>query len=169
MTIRDYNPSTGDFPQGDVCIFPIPKSITLSPSAIEIAPVDGRLIIQEGELTGHHHAIALPRARNFRPATQPVGDPTVATRSPRLRNAFGGKKSADIGTARLYRDPAAIAALEKCGELTRTDLAIGILVVEGSPVMLSHQEHDGIRIPPGSYYVGGQVESVGVEERRVAD
>ena len=167
--MRDYNPSTGDFPQGDICIFPIPKNIKLSASAIEIAPVNGRLIIQEGELTGHHHAIALPRTRNFRPATQPVGDPTVATRSLRLRKAFGGKKSADVGTARLYRDPAAIAALAACGELTRTDLAIGILVVEGGPVMLAHEEHDGIRIPPGSYYVGGQVESAGAEERRVAD
>jgi hypothetical protein len=169
MSIREYDPSAGDFLQGDVCIFPLPAELDLSTTAIEIAPVAGRLILQEGEVTGHHHAIALERVRHFRPEAQLVGDPTVAMRSPRLRRAFGGKKAPDVGTARLYRDGAAIEALRACGELTRTDLAIGILVVEGGPVMLSHEEHDGIRIPPGKYYVGGQVESAGAEDRRVVD
>lgn len=181
MQIRDYDPAVGDFPQGDICIFAIPDDIALAISATEILPIAGRLIIQEGEATGHHHAITIPRVRNFRAVT-PVGDPTLSTSSPRLHKAFGGRAKSKIaaGIARLYRDPDAIAALARCGELTRTDLAIGILVVEGAPVVLAHQEHDGIRLPhqwadaagkihQGRYYVGRQVESAGAEERIVLD
>jgi hypothetical protein len=177
MKIRSYDPNAGDFPQGDIDIFAIPESIKLAADATEIAPVGDRLIIQEGELTGHHHAIEL--RRNFRDDTRVLGDPTVVTPSKRLRRAFGGEKT-KLGIARLYRDPAAIQALAACGELTRTDLAIGILVVENAPVTLMHQEHDGIELPhawvdkggaqrSGRYYVGRQVESAGAEERMVLD
>lgn len=177
MQIRNYDPSTGDFPQGDIDIFPIPESVVLSAAAIEVAPIDGRLIIQEGEATGHHHAIDLRRQRNFRQQGI-VADPVLTTRDTKLRRAFGG--GAKVGTAKLYRDPAAIEQLQRCGELTRTDLAIGILVVEGGPVVIAHEEHDGIRLPhawhdaqgtkrQGRYYVGRQVESAGAEERVVVD
>lgn len=179
MEIRNYDPAKGDFPQGDLCIFPIPESIKLSAVAVEIAPIDGRLILQEGEVSGHHHAIVVPRVRRFRPETARTGDPTIATRDAVLASHFGGGK-AKTGHARLYRDQAAISALVSCGELTRTDLAIGILVVEGGPVMLGHEEHDTIRLPDkwtdaagnprsGRYYVGRQIESAGAEERMVAD
>jgi hypothetical protein len=180
MKIRDYDPSTGDFPQGDIDIFPIPENVELVAGAVEIAPIAGRLIIQEGEATGHHHAIEL--TRNFRANTRTLGDPTVMPRSPKLRKVLGGRQrpEAGLGTARLFRDPQAIAALAQCGELTRTDLAIGILVVEGGAVVLAHEEHDGIRLPHawtdaagkkrrGRYYVGRQIESAGAEERVVVD
>lgn len=177
MRTRTYDPKTGDFLQGDIDIFPIPESVVLSPAATEIEPVNGRLIIQEGEATGHHHAIALPRSRNFR-QSQVIGDPVMKLRDTKLRKALGGK--AKTGAARLYRDAAAIGQLRQCGELTRTDLAIGILVVEGGPVVLTHEEHDGIRLPhawkdadgkprTGRYYVGRQIESAGAEERVVLD
>lgn len=165
--IRDYDPKNGDFLQGDICIFAIPQSIKISAAAIEVSPTDGRLIVQEGEVTGHHHAIEL--RRQFRDDTRAVGDPALATRSPRLRRALGGNRKAAVGAARLFRDPAAIQKLAAAGELTRTDLAIGILVVEGAAVMLTHEEHDGVRLPEGRYYVGRQIESAGAEERVVAD
>lgn len=183
MEIRDFDPKKGDFPQGDVCIFAIPESVKLSASATEIAPVNGRLIIQEGEATGHHHAITLPREMNFKPGGH-AGMAAIDTNSPKLRKAFGGKKStapiAAEGTAKLYRDPAAIEELRRLGELTRVDLAVGILVVEGGPVVLTHEEHSGIRMPhawlddkgasrSGRYYVGRQIESAGAEERIVLD
>lgn len=169
MQVRDYNPSSGDFPQGDLCIFPIPEHIKLGPNAHEVAPIAGRLILQEGEVSGHHHAITLQRTREFRQDTAQIGDPTLNVRDTKLRRHFGGGKAEKVGTAKLYRDPQAIEALRRAGEVTRTDLAVGLLVVEGGPVVLQHDEHDGIRIPPGNYYVGRQIESAGAEERIVKD
>lgn len=166
MKIIDYDPRNGDGLQGDVDYFQIPDHIALS-TAEEIPALNGRLIIQEGKATGHHHAIELPRRRNFRQETA-IADPVLHVRDTRLRKAFGGAK-AKAGTARLYRDLAAVQSLVRAGELTRADLAIGILVVEGGPVLLSHHEHDSHRIPPGRYYVGRQVESAGAEERVVLD
>lgn len=169
MQIRDYDPTLGQAFQGDVAIIPIPAGITIALTD-EIKPVDGRLIIQEGEVSGHHHAVQLPLARNFRPDTATAGDPIMATtRSPKLRRAFGGRRAADIGSARMFRDPSVASQMLRRGLLTRTDLAIGCLVVEGGPVVVSHEEHDGIRLPAGNYLIGRQVESVGAEERVVAD
>lgn len=169
MGIVNWNPSDGQSFQGDIAIVPIPASIAIA-QVDELAPIDGRLIIQEGEASGHHHAIALPRVRNFRAEVLAVGDPSVSTRSPRLRKAFGGgAKKATAGTARLFRDMRAVEALRSAGILTRTDLAIGCLVVEGGDFVLGHEEHDGIRLPIGNYYLGRQIESAGAEERVVAD
>lgn len=167
MQTRNYDPSQGQAFQGDVSIVPLPAGITIS-TADEIKPIDGRLIIQEGEATGHHHAITLPRERSFRPTQRP-GDMALQTQSPKLRQAFGGGKRIEVGSARLYRDPAVANAMVQRGLLTRTDLAVAVLVVEGAPVTISHEEHDGISVPPGSYLVGRQIESAGAEERVVAD
>ena len=167
MQTRDYDPTQGQAFQGDVSIVPVPAGIALSTDD-EIKPIDGRLIIQEGEATGHHHAIALPRARAFKPP-RPIGDPTLETTSARLRRAFGGGKRTDVGTARLYRDPNVAAQMVAQGLMMRADLAVATLVVEGGPVMISHEEHDSIRVPPGRYLVGRQIESAGAEERVVAD
>src|SRR6185437_7755457 len=166
--VRKYDPKQGQAFQGDIAIIPMPSTIAIATSD-EIKPRDGRLIIQEGEVSGHHHAITLPRVRNFRDDTRQLGDPSVATRSPKLRRAFGGKSKQTIGAARLFRDPAAVAKLRRAGLLTRTDLAIGCLVVEGEPAIVAHEENDAIQLPVGNYYVGRQVESAGAEERVVAD
>jgi hypothetical protein len=166
MQVREFDPAKGQAFQGDIAIVAMPASVKIS-AADEIKPVAGRLIIQEGEVSGHHHAIDLPRTRNFRTDTRQIGEPGAITRDPKLRRAFGGK--AKVGTAHLYRDARAVEALRHAGTLTRTDLAVGCLVVEGGPVTVSHDEHDGIRLPPGNYYVGRQVESAGAEERVVAD
>lgn len=156
--IRDFDPATGCAFQGDVAIVPVPAGISIS-TADEIQPVNGRLILQEGEVSGHHHAITLPR-------------PVVARKTSRaaerlMADALGGKIK--LPTAKLYRDPTAVEAMVRAGILTRTDLCVGFLVVEGGPMTVSHEEHDGIRLPEGSYYIGSQVESAGAEERRVAD
>jgi len=170
VQVHSYDPTTGQAAQGDIVILPIPAGIAIA-KADEIKPVDGRLIIQEGEVSGHHHKILLPPAmfgRQFKQDTRILGDAAIMTDSPRLKKAFGGKKAA-IGTARMYRDAGAVEAMVRKGILTRTDLAIGCLVIEGAPVTVSHEEHDGISVPPGNYYVGRQVESAGAEERVVAD
>jgi len=166
MNIRDFDPAQGQAFQGDVSIIPIPKGISIS-TVEEIKPIDGRLILQEGEVSGHHHAIDL-RQKNFRPDNRVIGDPVLNVRDTSLRKAFGAKKIT-AATARMYRDPRAVGAMRQHGLITREDLAVACLVVEGGPIIVSHEEHDAIRLPPGNYLVGRQVESAGAEERIVAD
>jgi hypothetical protein len=165
--VRHFDPTEGQAFQGDVAIIPIPSGISISRHD-EISPVDGRLILQEGEVSGHHHAIAL-RQRNFQSQLALTADPLLSTRDPALKKAFGGMSQAKSGTARMYRDGAAVQAMVSKGILMRTDLAIGCLIVEGAPVLLAHEEHDTIEIPPGQYVIGRQVESAGAEERVVRD
>jgi len=162
MNIREWNPAEGQAYQGDVSIVPVPAGVVIA-TTDEIRPVNGRIIVQAGEMTGHHHAIALadPRAKNFRREG--------AAASPDLRKKLSGGGKAQTGTARLYRDATAADAMVRQGILDRSDLVTGFLVVEGGPVVLRHEEHDGIRIPEGRYCIGRQVESVGAEERAVQD
>ncbi len=159
MKIRDYDPKLGMAFQGDVSIVPIPADIPIDRSD-EIAPTAGRLILQEGEVSGHHHAIALLD----RPALDDTPSRAVEAL---MADASAGR--IPLPTAKLYRDPKTLAEMLRREIITRTDLAIGVLIVEVGPMCLTHEEHDGIRIQPGSYLIGRQVESAGAEERRVAD
>lgn len=166
MTIRDFDPSEGQAFQGDVAIVPIPDSVAVS-TAHEIAPINGRLILQEGEVSGHHHAITLDRAQTA-PADPKVRPRKTSRSAERLMaDALAGRIV--VPTARMYRDDAAVQELVRRCILTRADLAIGILVVEGGPMVVTHEEHDGIRLPVGRFYVGRQVESAGAEQRVVQD
>ncbi len=69
----------------------------------------------------------------------------------------------------MYRDERAVAAMVSKGIITRSDLAVALLVIEGGPMSVTHEEHDGIRLPVGRYLIGRQIESAGAEERVVAD
>lgn len=157
--IRDWNPNDGDAYQGDVCLFRLPDNITIN-MADEILPEETRLILASGEVTGHHHAITLERSPISRNETDKMLDSVVKA---------SRKRKIVVGTARMFRDPAAANALMRAGELTTTALTIGFLVVEGSSVVLRHDEHDAIRIPVGRYYVGAQQEHSAAEARRIAD
>lgn len=167
MNIRKYNPADGQAFQGDVSIIPMPAGIAIGTTE-EISPIKGRLILQEGEVSGHHHAINLMQ-RHFQAQPRETGDPLLATRSPRLRKALGGAAKTKPGVARMYRDDSAVAGMLRSGLITRADLVIGCLIIEGAPMLLSHEEHDAIELPPGKYLIGRQVESAGAEERVVAD
>lgn len=161
--IYDWNPDEGDALQGDVCLFRIPDGIDVSTDD-ELRPEkDGRLIIASGEVTGHHHAIW---DRNPPAMFREDGAGSGVSESDTAAMISAATK---IGTAKLYRDPKAVEALRAEGVLSTQSLAIGILVVEKHPVVLRHDEHDAIRIPPGRYYVGGQQEWDAAEARRVAD
>jgi hypothetical protein len=121
------------------------------------------LILAAGETTGHHHAIALlDRSAD---AIAPVK--TSKAVQDLMADAQAGKIA--VPTARLYRDPAAVESMRAAGIITRVDLAVAVLIVETGPMCLSHEEHDTIRIPPGEYLIGRQIESAGAEERIVAD
>jgi len=158
MQVRDYDPAQGQAFQGDVAIVPIPQDIAVAKSN-EIQPIDGWLIVQHGELTGHHHAIYLlnniPHFRDDGLARDNAE--AVATAPRNLDSAAQG------ATARLYRDANVAQQMRDRGLLTRADLAVGCLIVEGGSVVVGHEEHDGIRIPEGSYLIGRQVESAGIE------
>ncbi len=164
--IHDFDKTKGCAFQGDVSIVPIPDKIKIS-TVDEIKPIDGRLILQEGEVSGHHHAIDM-RQKNFQAQPRETGDPLLATRDPKLRKALGGASRKITASARMYRDPAAVRAMVSAGIMTRTDLAIGCLVVE-APVVINHEEHTGIRLQHGRYLIGRQIESAGAETRIVAD
>ena len=156
MTIRDYDPTHGQAYQGDVAIVPVPAKLASTlDTTDEIAPIDGRLILQEGEVSGHHHAVRLPRPVMFR--------------DDGLARDLAASAPVAIGTARHYRDPKLAEAMVLSGPLTRSDLCVAFLRVEGAPVTVTHEEHDGIRVPPGLFYVGRQIESAGAEERVVRD
>jgi hypothetical protein len=71
--------------------------------------------------------------------------------------------------AALYRDVDVVISLLYAGLIVDGSLCIGILVVEDAPVLLRHQEHDAVRIPPGLYYVGRQREFGAGEAYRVSD
>jgi hypothetical protein len=157
MIVADYDPNLGQAFQGDIAIVPIPKTVVIA-THDEIKPIEGLLIIQKGELSGHRHAIKM--------AQSPMFGADVRNTVIRLL-----KRTTNDGTAaaRLYRDPTAVAELVRRGVLTRADLAIGCLVVEGGAVIVSHEQHGGIRVPPGQYYVGRQIESAGADARVVRD
>lgn len=114
----------------------------------------GDMRLLEGEVTGHHHTIL----RGFgTPAPTMFRDDGVASSL---------EAETLIGTATLHEDTVLLGRLPW---LTRRDLAIGFLHVEGGAVMLGHPEHDAISFPEGTYYVGRQIESAGAAERIVAD
>jgi hypothetical protein len=154
MKTRNWDPAKGDMQQGDVLLFRIPDHIKLNLTE-EISARDGRLILAEGEVTGHHHAIWFP---------QPVH-----LRDDAMARAVEARAPAPAATAKLFSGRAAAEALVRAGEITNARLFIGVLVVEGGPMVLRHDEHDAVRIPPGRFYVGGQAEWDAAEERRVAD
>jgi hypothetical protein len=154
----DFDPSHGMAFQGDVAIVPVPAGIVVSRDE-EVPAVHGRLILQEGEVTGHHHAIALmerPPAEQHFAAIDNLMEDALANRIP-------------VPTARMFKDGSAAQAMVAKGLMTRADLCVGFLVVEHGPMTVTHPEHDGIRLPEGVFYIGRQVESAGAEERRVAD
>ena len=157
-----WNPDECQLFQGDVCAFRLPDDFKFS-KRIEIDPRQGggasRLVIAEGEISGHHHEILLgikmPQPTSF--IDEGMAHDIVAT------------TPAPVATAKLYNDADAINRLVRDGHLTVANLALGILEVEGGPVMLQHPEHDTWQIPPGKYYFGGQREFDAEQERRVRD
>lgn len=152
---RNYDPAEGDLCQGDVILFRLPDGYSPSKSQ-PIQPRAGQLILAEGEATGHHHAIWFnpPQFRDDGLARAMEAKAEVAQAQ---------------GSANLYRDDAMVRKLVSSGHLTTGALAIGFLTVEGAPVVLRHEEHDAISIPPGDYYVGRQREFHAGEARQVAD
>lgn len=161
-TIRDWDPSSGDLCQGDVLVFRLPDG--MAPSKEQPIPARGhQLILAEGEVTGHHHAIWM-HPLMFRDDGLARG--LEADFKPAVKS---GADSCVTGVAAMYADDGLTRSLLGDGHISTDTLVIGYLTVENAPVVLRHQEHDAIRIPAGVYYVGRQRENHAGLERRVAD
>lgn len=153
MSVQNYDPRQGQAFQGDVAIIPIPDDIAIA-TIEEIPPLEGRLIIQAGERSGHHHAIDLfDQVARFR--DDGLARSLSGSALARRRQA---RHLVPTATVHFYRDIEAAKQMVSRGWLTRSDLAIGCLVVAGGAVIISHEEHEGIRIPPGKYLIGRQIE-----------
>jgi hypothetical protein len=164
--VRDFNSMNGVARQGDVVICRIPDGVSINKTSV-VDPQNGRLILLEGENTGHHHSIAvMERPDAFFKTTEP------AKSNKYVEDMLSKASSVKAATVTLYRDVAVATEMVKKKILTRTDLMIGAMVIEGGGdvgVVLTHQEHAPIRLTEGCYYVGRQVESAGAEERAVRD
>lgn len=135
---------------GDVGLMPV---AAIPAGAIEItatATIDGRVILAEGEATGHVHALVVPaRARRFERAMPGMADAEVARRA----------AIADvIPTLPTTEAPVRVWQL---GDTT--------YVAIPSPRVLEHEEHGPQVIPRGAYRVLRQREYEFGGERRVVD
>ncbi len=126
-----------------------------------------RLLIQEGEITGHHHGVW------FTP--QPValmetgaGSGGYDAASVILSKAASG----ELAPARLYADADLVSALH----LDAGAPVVGFLIAD-EPVTIRHAseagtptgEHGDITLPAGGYLVTGKREWTAGDERRVQD
>ena len=149
MNIRDYDPTKGQAFQGDVAIVPVPKGIAISEHD-EIKPVAGRLILQEGEVTGHHHAIG-SRVAMFRDDAIARAEP-VKTADAKLAQHFGALEADDGLDVESKRELAseleAPAGILACFALAA--LAGGIVLVALCP-----ERRATAMIGPGSFFVRG--------------
>lgn len=146
------------FFQGDVAILKLPAEFKLSETRKEVPARNGRLVLQEGEVTGHFHAIDTMQ----RPAAPPqLSDEEI--------DALAHKAVPQVATARLYKDDTLTQALVKDNMINTSGLVVGYLLVEGGPMDVTHDEHSAIKVPPGLYYVGSQRQWDSEQERRIAD
>ncbi len=161
MNIIDFNIAHRGAPQGDLMVFKLDdrEASRLSKSMIIRPAKRASIRLLEGEVTGHHHEIVMDRPdADMEAEASAIADAALAIAKARA--------SVKIGIAVLYQDDKLATSLSW---LTRRDLMIGFLCIEGGPVILQHPEHDSIRLPEGVFYIGRQIESAGAEERIVAD
>lgn len=153
------------FFQGDVWLMRIPESYSFDKER-EISPRNHKLVLLEGEVTGHHHCVdVLDRTAKKEDIIAFEGLADIFN-SPKLKKAFANNTAPK---STMYAATNIAAKLVQDGILLRPDLVIGFLEVENGPVKVVHPEHNSITIPPGKYVIGRQIESVAGEERRVTD
>jgi hypothetical protein len=158
--------------QGDINFYPLEafgkKAADINRSEI-IRTTDKRLLIQEGEITGHHHGCwFLPKPAYLKEDGAGHGGNSAAITDDVLRRAASG----ELAPARLYRDEALLSTLK----LDATAPVIGFLVADES-VTIRHASEDGhptmehadISLPAGGYLVTGKREWTAGDERRVED
>jgi hypothetical protein len=147
--------------QGDINFCPLEafgKSAADVSRNVKLRSTANRVLIQEGEITGHHHGIWF--------VPQPV----------HLHDGAFARVAADASPinigAQLFRDDALLGSLG----LDNGAPVVGFLVAE-VPVTIRHAsadgkptgEHGDIQLPSGGYLVTGKREWTAGDERRVQD
>lgn len=158
--------------QGDIWLMRLPDEMVVEKEQ-EIHPALNKLILQEGEMTGHHHHIDLLERVEEAPKKPKVADNTDYSDSwrqgfkdPALRKAFKDRARSKL---RLFKASKLSARLVANKVLLRPDLVVGYLEAEDGAFKVLHQEHNSVYLPKGKYIIGRQIESVSGEERKVAD
>lgn len=163
---------TGYF-QGDICFMPLEafgKSAEDVSKKYRLRPHAKRLLIQEGEITGHHHGVWYDAEGMDRPEAEASEDLSSAKEV--VDGLMAKLTAGDFAPAKLYQDDALLKALK----LDERAPVIGFLVCDeavtikhasesGSPTL----EHSDIKLPKGGYLVTGKREWTAGDERRVAD
>ena len=154
MTQKTYH-------QGDINFTPLEafgKSAKDVSKAMRLRTTANRVLIQEGEITGHHHGIWLV------PTPARLHDGALA-------RAVADTSPINVG-GQLFRDGTLAASLG----LDAGAPVVGFLVAE-TPVIIRHAsadgkptgEHGDIQLPAGGYLVTGKREWTAGDERRVQD
>ena len=147
--------------QGDINFYPLAmwkKSAADVNRGKQLRADKNRLLIQEGEITGHHHGVW------FMP--QPV-----YLRDDALAHALADQSAVNV-TAQLFDDAELLAALK----LDAGSPVIGFLVADAD-VTVRHAtadgkatgEHSDVTLPAGGYLVTGKREWTAGDERMVRD
>lgn len=155
--------------QGDVLILRLPEHYTVSDEN-EISPSQGKLVLLEGEMTGHHHAIDVMNCTLSTSSKEKTIKPKKTNKI--VEDLLYKAGNVTEVVTKLFRDENVVKKLVEDKILTRSDLYVGTLVVQGGGdvgVLLKHQEHAPIRLTQGNYYIGRQIENAGAEERYVRD
>lgn len=135
---------------GDVGLLPVAAIPAGATDITNTATIDGRVILAEGEATGHAHALVAPeRIRPFERTAAGMAEPEIARRA----------TIADV-----------IPTLPPAECPVRVwQLGTDIYVTLPSPRVLEHEEHGPQVIEPGTYRVLRQREYEYGGERRVVD
>lgn len=164
MTIKTYH-------QGDINFTPLEafgKSAKDVSRITQLRSHKNRLLIQEGEITGHHHGIwFMPQPVMLRDDGRGHADAGQIA-SEVLERAVSGQ----LATARLYQDE----ALSQAIGLDARSPIVGYLICD-EEVTIRHAseagaptgEHADIKLTAGGYLVTGKREWSAGDEKRVAD
>jgi len=159
--------------QGDINFYPLAafgKSADDVSRKNLIRTTAHRMLIQEGEITGHHHGIwFMPQPVALRESgSGSGGNGAAAAAADVLAKAVRG----DLAPARLYADAELVASLR----LDAGSPVVGFLIADEA-VIIRHAtregsptgEHGDIRLPAGGYLVTGKREWTAGDQHRVRD
>lgn len=148
----------GTYHQGDINFIPLAKYGKTAKSVSRKRPLRStkhRILLQEGEVTGHHHSIwFVPQPVHFR------DDGMIRSPGATPANQFAG----------LFADPTLASKLG----LDKTVPVVGFLVAD-KPVTIQHTSNDGtstgehanLELPAGGYLVTGKREVVREKGKQV--
>lgn len=161
--------------QGDINFYPLEL---FSTSAADVKRDNQlrahakRLLIQEGEITGHHHGVWFDDVMDRPAQVAPDAVEDLSAAKPIVDGLMARLVAGQLASARLYQDDELLKALK----LDAGAPVVGFLICD-EPVTIRHaseagtptHEHADIKLPAGGYLVTGKREWTAGDERRVQD